>query len=355
MTNIFYGNFCDYNILRALGSIGLVLGIAFFSQCLFSQNITSLSHVVFIDQFAPIIITSNDYSVNIPEKKNAAEDNSLLKPDLSLLELDTTYLNRDLHIPSEFTLTKTEWFIASMLEDQRKLWTSPFRIGKEELKFWIPVLSATVITAIYDEEIYSAFKNFQNNHDWVSQISPVITRGGEEPFVFTVSGLFYISGVLTGNEKAEQTGLIALQTWAHAGFIVKVGKMLFGRQRPSYSNGQDKWYGFPKSLNKYDGEPSSKYDAFPSGHTIEAWALATVIAEQYKEIRIVPIISYTLATGVGLSRITEDTHWLSDVILGAALGYSIGKFMVRERKNTQWSLTPSGARNNLKLTAAYHF
>jgi membrane-associated phospholipid phosphatase len=242
-----------------------------------------------------------------------------------------------------------------MLEDQRKLWTSPLRVQKKDLIFWIPVLTATTVTAFYDEEIYSAFKDFRDSNDWVSDISPVITWGGENVFVLSAGGLFYLSGILSKKDKARQTGLIALQTWVHTGLIVQVGKLLTGRQRPSFENGKDKWHGFPASLNRFKGEPSSKYDAFPSGHTIEAWALATIIAEQYKNIKIVPIISYSLATGVGLSRITEDAHWLSDVILGAALGYSIGKFMVRERKDTRWTIFPRTSGDKMKITAFYRF
>jgi membrane-associated phospholipid phosphatase len=250
---------------------------------------------------------------------------------------------------------KPEWFIASMLEDQCKLWTSPFRIKTRDLEFWVPVLTASAVTVIFDEEIYSAIKDFQNKNAWVSDVSPVITQAGDDPFVLGTGGLFFLTGVLSGNKKAKQTGLIALQTWFHTGFIVQVGKMLFGRQRPSYENGEDRWHGFPASLMRLKGEPASKYDAFPSGHTIEIFGLATVIAEQYKDIKIIPVISYTIAAGAGLSRITEDTHWLSDVILGAAMGYGIGKFMVRERKNTQWTLIPKADKDYLKLSAIYRF
>lgn len=250
---------------------------------------------------------------------------------------------------------KPEWFLVTMIEDQGKLWTSPFRIKKQDLKFWIPVITATAVSVIYDEEIYSSIKNFQNKHAWVSEISPVITKGGEA-FPVEAGAVFVITGLIFRNEKAKQTGYIALQTWVHAGLIVQVGKLIFGRQRPSYEDGVDRWHGFPESLNRFRKDGSvSKYDAFPSGHTIEAFGLATVIAEQYKDIKIVPIISYSLAAGVGLSRITEDTHWLSDVILGAAMGYGIGKFMVRERKDTKWILIPRAEKDDLKLTAIYRF
>jgi membrane-associated phospholipid phosphatase len=306
------------NSLKTAG-ITLIIGLTFCPQYTFSQQDTSSSPIYLADS-------------------------------LSFVQFEYDSLQAAFD-----TLTdEPEWFLSSMVKDHAKLWSSPCRIEKEDLKLLIPVIAATAITIVYDEEIYSSVKKYQNAHPWVSEISPVITKGGEA-FVLEVGGLFILSGVIFRNEKARQTGYIALQTWVHAGIIVQVSKLIFGRQRPSFENGVDKWHGFPESLNRFTGGNVSKYDAFPSGHTIEAFGLATVIAEQYKDIKIIPIISYTLATGVGLSRITEDTHWLSDVILGAAMGYGIGKFMVRERKDTKWTIIPKTSKNKMELTAIYLF
>ena len=257
--------------------------------------------------------------------------------------------------PPDSLAGKKEWILSSMVRDQGKLWTSPLRIEKKDLALWIPVISVTALSIFYDEEIYSSVKNFQNKHEWVSDMSPVITQVGDDPFVLGTGTLFLLTGTLAHNKKAKQTGLIALQTWFHTGFIVQIGKLIFGRQRPSFENGTDQWHGLPESLKRFTGGPVSKYDAFPSGHTIEAFGLATVIAEQYKDKKIIPVICYTIATGAGLSRITEDTHWFSDVVLGAAMGYGIGKFMVRERNNTKWTLLPVGHKDDIILTAVYCF
>ncbi len=306
---------------QEIWSVSIILGLLFYSHNVDSQQIINLS-----DNISSDTLSLSQYK----------------------------YLDIELNPTLDSVIVMPKWILSSMLEDEGKLWTSPLRIKKKDLKLWIPVITATALSIVYDEEIYSSIKNFQNQHAWVSKISPVITRGGAA-FVFEAGALFVISGVIFSNEKARQTGFIALQTWVHAGLIVQVGKLIFGRQRPSYENGVDKWHGFPESLNRFRGGAVSKYDAFPSGHTIEAFGLATVIAEQYKNIKIVPIISYSLAAGVGLSRITEDTHWLSDVILGAAMGYGIGKYMVRERKDTKWTLIPQAAKDDLKLTAIYRF
>jgi len=261
------------------------------------------------------------------------------------------------YLPDDTTSAKPIWIVKSMLQDEGKLWTSPFRMKKKDLLLWIPVFTATAISIRYDENIYSNIKDYQSKHQWVSDVSPVITYGGDNAFVLSAGGLFYLNGLIFKNQKAKQTGMIALQALAHAGFIVRVGKLIAGRQRPSYKenpndkNGIDKWHWFPASL----GTPMSKYDAFPSGHTIAAWTLATVIAQQYKDKKIIPILAYTYATGVGISRITEDTHWLSDVILGGAMGFGIGKFMTREHAQTKWTLFPTSSKKNVMLTAIYTF
>ena len=110
------------------------------------------------------------------------------------------------------------------------------------------------MSIIWDEEIYTSIKKFQNKHARVSEVSPVITKGGEI-FPIEAGALFIISGFIFKNEKARQTGYIALQTFAHAGIIVQVSKLMFGRQRPSYENGVDKWHGFPESMDRLMGGP----------------------------------------------------------------------------------------------------
>ena len=254
-----------------------------------------------------------------------------------------------------FDTTKVDsvWFLKGFFQDEKKLITSPFRITGNRFCFWVPVLGATMFSMANDERIYSDFKKFQGKHKWVSDLSPVITLGGSSMVVTSIGGLFYIGGQLFRNEKARQTGLLGFEALGHAAVIVTVGKLITGRQLPRYAHGKDYWHWFPASFRQFGSDPQSKYGAFPSGHTIFAWSLATVIAKQYKNCVIIPVLAYTAATGVGLSRVTENAHWLSDVIVGAALGYTIGSFVVKERKNTKWMLFPSSSGKNVMLTSVY--
>jgi membrane-associated phospholipid phosphatase len=63
--------------------------------------------------------------------------------------------------------------------------------------------------------------------------------------------------------------------------------------------------------------------SFPSGHATAAFALATVVADEWKAEPVVGVAAYTLATLVGLSRLESRAHWPTDVAGGALVGWAM--------------------------------
>ena len=66
---------------------------------------------------------------------------------------------------------------------------------------------------------------------------------------------------------------------------------------------------------------SSAYTSFPSGHTAQAFAAAAMLSEEYGyRYKWVPYLSYGLASTVGVLRMANNKHYLSDVLLAAGIG-----------------------------------
>lgn len=65
------------------------------------------------------------------------------------------------------------------------------------------------------------------------------------------------------------------------------------------------------------GQPTS----FPSGHTAQAFAAATFMAKEYgKQNVLYSVGAYTMASGIGIMRVMNNRHWVSDVLAGAGIG-----------------------------------
>lgn len=103
---------------------------------------------------------------------------------------------------------------------------------------------------------------------------------------------------------------------------------------------------------------SSNDQSFPSGHTSNAFAWATVMERHYGPVVGLPF--YTLASIIGISRVTGGYHHLSDVLAGATIGFIIGRTTVRRGDEPdgepRFSLVPTvGPSGQRGLVAVIRF
>lgn len=62
-------------------------------------------------------------------------------------------------------------------------------------------------------------------------------------------------------------------------------------------------------------------NSFPSGHTAQAFAAATFMSKEYGHKSIwYSIGAYSVASSVGIMRVMNNRHWISDVLVGAGVG-----------------------------------
>ncbi len=82
---------------------------------------------------------------------------------------------------------------------------------------------------------------------------------------------------------------------------------------------------------------------FPSGHTMLAFAMATSVC-LLVEARGAWVIAYGIGIVVGLERVTENAHYVSDVVVGAGCGVvvaiGIGRLLNRGRRTVTVECLP---------------
>jgi membrane-associated phospholipid phosphatase len=225
------------------------------------------------------------------------------------------------------------------LKDAGQIWSYPVHIRTRDI---LPIAGLAALTGLLianDEAIYRGFMDYRDAHAWVRGVSPVITQMGSYG-AWGTAALFLGIGLIGGNKKSTETAVLAASAMLQSNILVMFLKGMFGRQRPFWADGVDHWSGPVGFFDRFEAGQSGRYDSFPGGHSITAFSLATVVAMQYRESFWVPILAYATATGVALSRTTENKHWLSDSLVGSVLGYVIGRLVVRNHLS-RYPVTPT--------------
>ena len=200
-------------------------------------------------------------------------------------------------------------FFKNILNDQKMIWTAPMRLRRRDAKWVIPSSIGFMALATTDRITGDEIAEF----DRQLKTSRVISDAGSVYGLGTVAAAFYLFGRSRSDERARETGLLSAEALVNSVIVESALKGITQRARPSAGRERSEFF---------DGGNS-----FPSGHSTQAWAVATVIANEYRDHRAVQIAAYGAATAVSVARFTGQKHYLSDVVAGSALGYAIGKYV----------------------------
>ena len=202
-------------------------------------------------------------------------------------------------------------FLKNFLRDQKTIWTSPMGLRTDDL-WWFGSLSGATAALIATD---------RQTGDWIAKypelVEPSLTIGdvfSGEAILGTV-GTFYLIGRATKNERAIETGLLGAQALLDATIVLSTFKVVMQRARPT--DGDER------------GEFFAGGTSFPSGHAGHIWAIATIVASEYRHRKLVPIVAYGIASFASVSRFTAQKHYLSDILVGSAIGFGVGRYVYR--------------------------
>lgn len=150
-----------------------------------------------------------------------------------------------------------------------------------------------------------------------------VERFGTTYALGTISG-FYLVGVVTDNAHTTQVAQDSISASLISATINQTIKVATSRSRPRENQGIADFQGYTGLSNN---------SSFSSGHTTEAFTLASVIASHYAENVWVPYAAYSVAGLVGFARMYHDAHFASDVTASAIIGTYVGRTVVQHNQS----------------------
>jgi membrane-associated phospholipid phosphatase len=196
----------------------------------------------------------------------------------------------------------------NILLDQKEIFSSPFHMNRHTAPVWL--LSAATIGGLIaaDDHIANAFENSEGQVRWGGRISNI---GASYTVVPIVAG-FYAFGAWKDHPKAREIGVLGTESLLDSLIVAGVLKEVFRRNRPDEQDPGKFWGGGT---------------SFPSGHAIQMWSIASLLAHEYPHKPVVAVTAYSLATVVSAARIAAQKHFASDVVAGGLMGWFIGRYV----------------------------
>jgi membrane-associated phospholipid phosphatase len=201
----------------------------------------------------------------------------------------------------------------NLFMDQKNFFSGPFHMNETQWQ-WAAVsvlFGAALIGS--DQKIE---QHVPTTPTTVSRASTA-SNAGLGLLVGAGGGLFVL-GHLQHDDQKRETGLLSGEAAIDAVIDTEIFKYAAGRERPFINGGHGRFFVGGSS--------------FPSEHASASFAIASVIAHEYPG-PLTKILVYGAATGVSLARYAGQKHFMSDVVIGGALGWYQGWQVFRSQSH----------------------
>lgn len=197
--------------------------------------------------------------------------------------------------------------------------------GSDWLKLGLISTGTFLIIEIADQPIRNAVLKDQIN----SKSLPLEfgRMWGELYSTILLFSSFAFHSLLTDDNGTRKIAYEIAQASLYTGAVTYLLKVAIGRARPYMNEG-------PNSFRPFSSLLSQDYHSLPSGHSVAAFALSTVLSRNAKPVWL-KIITYVPAALTVVSRVFQEKHWSSDDFLGAGLGYLIATWIVDQHENNR--------------------
>lgn len=233
---------------------------------------------------------------------------------------------------SSILISQNKFSFDQFVDEGVDYYSAPFHWEEKNFLHLGLALGITYGAMQFDAEL----KNFTQEMRTESTPIPILVgRFYGEPLTPVVLGSYFlINSNSNRNSFQRKLGFEILQASFYSIATTQFIKMILGRERPSQTDDHQNFSG----PNLFDND----FFSMPSGHTTIAFAVSTVLSEN-SSTDLLKILSYIPAFVTAYSRVYENRHWFSDVVLGGIIGFTTAKHFVRvhESKDIKLPEKPS--------------
>lgn len=209
--------------------------------------------------------------------------------------------------------------IRDLGEDEKGIFTSPLRVQPKDAYWLAPLGAATGLAIAYDADaaaLVGVDANRTNTANKIADFGSFFAAGAEG------AGIYFI-GLAKKNPKLAETGRLGAEAILASGSVTLVTKLVTNRQRPRQGNERGDFWPYGTQHWEWDS-------SFPSDHATATMSLARVIAGEYPHWYVM-VPAYGFAETISMSRIFANQHFPSDILVGQAVGFLTGSYVLNHR------------------------
>jgi hypothetical protein len=200
-----------------------------------------------------------------------------------------------------------------ILFDQKAIWTSPLHVKPVDAMWLLPLAAVTGTMIGSDQHTMNSLIHINANDQ---QHFKTLSDAGVAAIGALPAGM-YLWSLNRDAPQARETGLLSGEALIDSLAVSEAIQLVTLRDRPSVNHAKGSFF----SSSPLDG-------SFPSNHATAAWAMASVVGDEYPGW-LTRTAVYGLATTVSVSRVLAEQHFPSDVLIGSVAGWLIGHYVYR--------------------------
>lgn len=242
---------------------------------------------------------------------------SLQKDSVTQVHVNKDFGVKDTMLVQEPLYRLNRAFLVSFVTDGKYLMNRPFHWKRKD---WARLSIAAAVTGgvlASDWELRNVFRHNQTSFN--SKASSIVEPFGNFYGLYIFPAM-YVVGVLTKQRKIESVGLGGAKSLLISTIVYTVAKKVVRRRRPDEASSS---FDFALPFTK------KGYTSSPSGHSNTIFTVATALALEYRNIKWLPPVLYMLAGLTAVSRIYQNRHWSSDILVGSLLGHFVTRAVWR--------------------------